>query len=157
MAGRKNNNDINNQQSRPRDLSIIGFITLGIGLAYVALAAVFIPYPGLATDYIRSSFESIGVTQEDELALWGIMSGWTFAVAGAFGAIIGLGVLKAKRWSWDAAAVYNIIFVLSSAYAFLESAALPDSYLAVGSVGAIVILFRRSTKAHFGRVRIPQK
>lgn len=146
----------NNQGARPRDLSIIGFITLGIGLAYVALAAIFIPFPDLAIEYTRSTFESMGATQEDELALWGIMSGWTFAAAGAFGVIIGLGVLKVKRWSWDAAALYNIIFVLSSAYAFLASAALPDSYLAVGSMGAIVILFKRSTKAYFGRLRIPQ-
>ena len=152
MAGKNNN-----QRTRLRDLSIIGFITLGIGLAYVALAAIFIPFPDLAIDYTRSSFESMGVAQEEELALWGIMSGWTFAVAGAFGAIIGLGVLKVKRWSWDAAAVYNIIFVLSSAYAFLANAALPDSYLAVGSAGAIVILFKRSTKAYFGRLRIPQR
>ena len=142
---------------RPQAVTAIGLITLAVGAIYVGLAAMFFSNLEWAADYLRPSLESEGLTGEFELAFFVIAGQWISSIAGAFGIIIGFGVLKAKRWSWDAAAVYNIIFVLCCAYAFAERAELPDSYLGIASAGAVALLFRRSTKEHFGRLRIPQK
>jgi hypothetical protein len=138
------------RQDRPNAITIAGIITVIIGAVYLAMAAVFIPNPDLAIRYQAPILDDLGddITREELIleALGGEIAG---VVAGIIGVILGMGMLHRMSWARIGSLIYNMIFILLSAAAFATSNALPDSYMAIGSILVVVILFRRTAKNYF--------
>jgi hypothetical protein len=143
--------------NRPRVISIIGFIMVAFGAAYVVMAAILLSNIDLSINYARPILDELGDLSQKELVLITIGGDITFAVAGVIGIILGFGLLKMKHWAWAANVVYHIIFSLACIDAFAENTPLPDSYLIIVSVGVLAILFMPTTRAHFRQVRVTQR
>jgi lysylphosphatidylglycerol synthetase-like protein (DUF2156 family) len=143
------------RQGRPNAITIAGIITVIIGAVYLAMAAVFIPNPDLAIRYQAPILDDLGddITREELIleALGGEIAG---VIAGIIGVILGMGILHRMSWARIGSLIYNIIFILLSAAAFATSDALPDSYMAIGSILVVVILFRRTTKNYFKEPKV---
>lgn len=139
--------------SRPKMLTFIGLTVVVFGAIHVAIAAVFIPNPDLAINYQDPILEDLGDVPHEELVADAIAAEIISAVAGAIGIVLGFGILRKIKWAWAYTVVYNIIFVLLSAAAFATNNALPDSYLAFVSLVLLILLFKRTTRSYFDRLK----
>lgn len=149
-------------KSHPRGVTIAATINIIIGVIGLGFAAGFIAQDALVSPVIDPVTESaLGDLarrnlSDDQASTpgFGIALGALLAPLAIASLVVARGLLKGRRWAWNAALVLSIVSMVS--YAFTVALIPSNGGRMLGVItGAVIIycLYRPRVKAHFGKGR----
>lgn len=142
-------------KSRPRGVTIAATVNIIVGIAGLFFGIGFIAQDALLHPIIESAFDLPRQNLSAEQAStpgFGIALGAAFVPLAIVSFIVASGLLKGRRWAWNAALVLSIISMVWYAFTVVIIPSNGGRTLGV-IIGAVTIyyLFRPHVKAYLGK------
>ncbi len=142
------------QQKRPIGITILGVLSVIAGVIFI-FSGIAIVLLGMTVPFILSeeSIMEIELLTGMPIELSGIiasMMGFVSIGIGVFSLIVGIGLLKGKKWAWKLEVISIFISLGIGVFYLIDDIA---SGIATLVISAIILyyLYRPNVKAYFGK------